>query len=260
MMDRLDELDWSAISIAGHRSAAERVQKARGVFWTLTYAEFSNDPKSWKRDFESFWKVARRRWGEDISCVWKLESQGNRAFKSGLTFVPHFHLSVDLKREVDQREMRAWLSLAWFRIAGRGNEKHLRAGTRCDVIYNDGKGKLRGYLSKYLAKVQDAESNTGRIWGERGVMVEAIPETGTCSWVEISRRVRRVRPDNHYYRDFGKVPIVRGEVDGKTFAIMPSVIRYDSDCPGELMRGLLRPPAPPDVQGAAGFTGSFPGF
>lgn len=242
MMDRLDELDWVAISIPGDKSKAGGAGAIRGAFWTLTYSDFGNDWKGWKRDLKNFWKAARRKYGSDISCVWKLESQGNRAFRMNLAFVPHFHLAVDLKREHDLRDMRKWLSATWFRIAGRGNQKHFMAGTNCQPIYNEGSGKLRGYLSKYLAKVEKAEAETGRIWGECGAMVEAERVEGFTSWTQSVRRLRQVRPENDYLSTFGKKPIVHGQSDGRDFKIFPTVFRFDGQDPGQLLRGIFRQP------------------
>jgi hypothetical protein len=137
--------------------------KGKPLFVTLTYPDkWDSDWKKWKRDIDVFGKRIKRRYLMGF-LLWKMEFQKRGA--------PHFHgvafntceKGSDGKEKV--RIDKDWLSRAWYEVVGSGDEKHLRAGTRVEVIRSF--KQLMSYTSKYLGKVETAPEGVevGRVWG-----------------------------------------------------------------------------------------------
>lgn len=127
------------------------------LFVTLTYpADYSDNPRVWKRDLDVFCKRLRRHF-EKAGAFWRLEFQRRGA--------PHYHLLV---WGVEYTPLLKWVSRAWYEVVGSGDEAHLKAGTRVERL-RSWKGAF-AYASKYLAK-KDTErviSGVGRFWGVIG--------------------------------------------------------------------------------------------
>lgn len=116
------------------------------LFVTLTYpAVWSNNPKRWKRDLDTFLKrlvyIAPRCFG-----VWRIEPQERGA--------PHFHLLLTNHPSTVSRFIR-WVKLSWYKVVGSGDEKHLKAGTRVEKLFN--RQHAMFYCSKYAGKVEREE-------------------------------------------------------------------------------------------------------
>lgn len=143
---------------------------------TLTYPRFfSADPRCWKRDLDAWCKVLVRS-GMNVGCVWKLEPQRRAA--------PHFHLMVFSQSALPERELLE----AWHRIAGHGDEKHLRVHLHVKNFsyshfqrMNDWNG-VSSYVSKYVAKSFSGDHlpefwhHPGRWWGCRGALPMQVLE------------------------------------------------------------------------------------
>lgn len=139
-----------------------RREAALPLFITLTYpAEFPTARES-KKHLDAMNKRMRRAF-PGAGWIWKLEPQERAA--------PHYHLlfwgaSLEAVREV--------LPVAWYEIAGGGDEKHLRwhmglcgyGNKHCVQQVNSFRG-VWSYASKYLGKTFEVEGweNAGRFWG-----------------------------------------------------------------------------------------------
>lgn len=143
--------------------ASMRLTSRKSGLATLTYPKkYDNNPRAWKRDLDVFKKRLDRyaaRHGIDIVGFWRLELQKRGA--------PHFHLLIAWTNKLP-RLFKRWLSKAWYEIVASGDEKHLLAGTNFKLF--DNRGVLRGYVSKYVAKLSDGveSSEMGRHWGKIG--------------------------------------------------------------------------------------------
>lgn len=125
---------------------------------TLTYPrEFPSDGKEVKRNLNAFLVTLRRK-AEGLEYLWFLEFQRRGA--------PHIHLLLRGVRVY--KPMQRWVSETWYRLCATGDERHLRAGTRLELIRKpDG---ARNYCVKYAFKmkqkvVPELYRNIGRFWG-----------------------------------------------------------------------------------------------
>lgn len=132
-------------------------------FVTLTYPDaWPDDPKIYKRQFDNFCKALKYRHPE-AGLIWKLEFQARGA--------PHFHLLV---WGVPLGELRAFVPMAWYKIAGAGDEKHylwhmgvLGNGNRHCVQQVFSYKQVSSYASKYMGKDEKSRDGVGRFWGVR---------------------------------------------------------------------------------------------
>lgn len=125
------------------------------LFVTLTYpAEFSLDPKDWKRDLSTFFKRLKRRFPHS-SALWKLEPQQRGA--------PHYHMFI---WGVDEMQLRIWIAQAWFEVVDSGDIKHYYHGVKVEQVRSW--AGVRSYASKYMGKEQAKQPGwefPGRWWG-----------------------------------------------------------------------------------------------
>lgn len=152
---------------------------------TITYPmAFSRDGRHVKNDLDNF-KTWLRRTFPEIKGIWFLEFQMRGA--------PHFHLLLSLElphlgevvmkkrtRKHDSHTSQSYrtvqsvedkASLAWYRIVGSGDEKHLRAGVCWEILENS-EAAIR-YAGKHAAKphqkqVPEQYMSVGRFWGKFG--------------------------------------------------------------------------------------------
>lgn len=130
-------------------------------FYTLTYpGEFSNDPRTWKRDLSAFIRRLKREY-PDLCGTWRLEPQKRGA--------PHFSGFLWGCDDLDTQIGKEWFSRQWFEVVGSGDQKHLRAGTG---ISKELMIETRiFYLAKYQTKAekggvkQEFDYPVGRYWG-----------------------------------------------------------------------------------------------
>jgi hypothetical protein len=89
---------------------------------------------------------------------------------------------------------RAWLSRAWYEIAGGGDERHLRAGTNVQRVVST--RQARSYVAKYVAKLPSGETPPwqGRFWG---IIGRQHLDTYTVEWqldgYGVARLTRAIR-------------------------------------------------------------------
>lgn len=151
----------------------------------LTYpADFPLDGRFVKKHLDLMLKWLKYR---GVVGVWVFEFQARGA--------PHFMLYCN--HGVDKIE----LSQSWYRIVGSGDEKHLRAGTRCELLkFPHG---AAGYAAKDAAKTEQklipyGFMGSGRFWGHWGVkVVPSVVKVGADA-VALARSVRRA--DDAYRR------------------------------------------------------------
>lgn len=134
-------------------------------FYTLTYpGAFSNDPRTWKKNLDTFIKRLRREY-PDLCGTWRLEPQKRGA--------PHFSGFLWGCDDLGTQNGKGWFSRAWFEVVGSGDEKHLRAGTGIMRVPDDEgeRLKLMMYQAKYQTKAekggvkQEFDFPVGRYWG-----------------------------------------------------------------------------------------------
>jgi hypothetical protein len=131
------------------------------LFVTLTYpAAWDYDWKRWKRDLERLFERIAYRWPA-ASLVWKLEFQKRGA--------PHFHCFLfGLYSKRERHDFKEFISEAWFEIVGSEDEKHKRAGTRCEDIRS--RAGVMSYSVGYASKKNQTlvGEHVGRYWGVMG--------------------------------------------------------------------------------------------
>lgn len=174
---------------------AKMREPERGTFITLTYPSIYPDTSQrWKRNIDAFLKrlkrIAPKAYG-----VWRIEPQSRGA--------PHYHLIV-FNSPTNIIRLRQWVKLAWFQIVGSGDERHLKAGTRTDIICSV--RHAMNYASKYAAKVEstrrfitsDGEviETVGKHWGQFGLEFADISpfieqELDYAQLVELRRMIAR---------------------------------------------------------------------
>jgi len=109
-----------------------------------------------KGHLEAFRIAYQRRFGGEHIWVLEFQKNGN----------PHYHLVTDCKDDiVVQRE---FVARTWYRVVGSGLEKHLAAGTSCEVVRSP--EGVSSYMASYLGKVDQKMvpenfANVGRFWG-----------------------------------------------------------------------------------------------
>ena len=130
---------------------------------TLTYpSDYPTDGARSKEHLRRYLQECKR-WDEkanplattDFSAFWFLEFQERGA--------PHYHIFLNRCPPKD------FNSSTWYRIVNSEDEKHLRAGTRTEVLRRGRAGTI-SYASKYAAKaaqksVPAGYENVGRFWG-----------------------------------------------------------------------------------------------
>lgn len=130
---------------------------------TLTYpAVYPHDGRRVKRDLQTFLKAWQRR-TRGCELLWFLEFQARGA--------PHVHIVTDWPMpfgDRDKKRIRAWVALRWYRICGKLDPKHLKAGTRTEKL-RSAKGGAH-YAVKYAMKMRQKAvppdyRNVGRFWG-----------------------------------------------------------------------------------------------
>lgn len=202
-------------------------------FVTLTYHRESVRSEQAKRDLWAFLKRIGRQYPDEFAgVIWKLEPQERGTW--------HFHLLVWFRKQPSVKALRSWTSAAWNEVAEPGDLEHLAAGTQVKRVKNTfgpEAGRLLRYLTKYLGKAFEAESetgepvHTGRCWG-----VVGSPPVSPDEWLrmpigEVAQLVRRVRRwgfRSWYLAQLGR----RGQVG---FLVLGDV-RFGGL--GQLLRGL----------------------
>ena len=117
------------------------------VFATLTYPDiFDSDPRRWKRDQDTLFKRILRRWPSAV-IVWKMEPKKRKSGENKGVIAPHHHLLV---YNVPFLPLLYWLAGAWYEVVGSKDDRHLKAGTRVELVRSV-RGVLN-YTAKYICK------------------------------------------------------------------------------------------------------------
>ena len=126
---------------------------------TVTYpSRFPTDGITHKTDLDVYIKRIKRRFGEDIALIWKLEFQKRGA--------PHYHILLLLPKEYNLLYLREWFKKNWKEVAQRFWDEKVENHKRisCDPV--DSLKKSGFYITKYLTKEEeDTPLNQGRYWG-----------------------------------------------------------------------------------------------
>jgi len=138
------------------------------LFLTLTYpSEFPSSSEIYKKHLHHFFTRLFQYYGRrNIGAIWKLEFQSRGA--------AHYHMLL-WGVPVEHMPIIAYL---WYRIVGSGDLRHLdfhlgklgNGNQPCLQVIRSWAG-VKSYASKYLGKVDDTISDTGRFWGVRGEFV-----------------------------------------------------------------------------------------
>ena len=140
--------------------AGVRLDADLPLFITLTYPSSFPDARSSKKHLDTFFKRFTRAFPSHGS-IWKLEPQKRGA--------PHYHI---LTWGCELQQVAEFVPLAWYQIAGAGDNKHLfwhmgaLDNQHCVQQVNSRNGVMR-YASKYLGKTFEVEGwqSSGRFWG-----------------------------------------------------------------------------------------------
>ncbi len=130
------------------------------MFLTLTYHHgHEQKVRSTKSQLHHF-LVMLRQYDPEVHFIWRLEFQKRRA--------PHYHLIVfpgNPPFDVDEEKYQLKISHIWHSIADPKSRAHAEYG--CKIVPIDSYRKACGYLSKYVAKVDDKMDGieVGKHWG-----------------------------------------------------------------------------------------------
>ena len=104
---------------------------------------------------KAFQKRLQTKYGV-FAAFWRMGIQKRGAF--------HFHLLLFVPRSFGSvRELRSFISSAWYEVCGKVSEGHLRVGIRVEQIRKW--RKATSYAERYLAKEEEFPEGleTGRI-------------------------------------------------------------------------------------------------
>lgn len=154
----------------------------RPLFVTLTYpASWPESPREWKKHLERFRSRIVRRYGK-FPVIWRLEYQRRGA--------PHFHLLMFAP--LDLGELIPFVARSWAESVASGDDKHLVAGTRCEIVAS-WRG-VNSYAAKYMGKLeqlQPGQESPGRFWGVWYKNLLPISAIETPISVEAATKIRR---------------------------------------------------------------------
>ena len=204
MLDVMMGIPWGELAAPDKYTAQHHT-----LFVTLTYPEeWPQDWPDWKRHLRT-WQKRLDRWckKQDLTYwgVWKLELQERGA--------PHFHILLSLSRVVSVRGFRDRFRRAWYEIVESGDKNHSIYGCNCNAVYENKRGALMRYLSKYLGKAWIAARETGRVWGMWGDVPQVnegdVQFITRGAWVEFQRRLRKWGRRSRYLAQLHNSPGLR---------------------------------------------------
>lgn len=173
-------------------------KEKRPIFVTLTYPDlFPDDLETWNKHLERLRsRLKRKGWG----CLWRREFKIRQSGEVNAGRVaPHYHLLI---WGASRGELIDYLPSAWYKLVGSGDERHLRAGTKIEVLKT-----WRGvcsYVSKYMAKEETLPGGftIGRMWGV--INRDAIP---WAAMIEMTLENKVVNTFFRYMRRFAHLKI-----------------------------------------------------
>ncbi len=141
---------------------------------TLTYPGFyPTNGKAVKEHLRRFLQEVRREYCRELKAVGAVGAEQITAEHSSFWFLefqsrgaPHFHIFTTWSPS------KEWVSKRWYEIVGSEDDRHLRAGTRVELLHS-GKAGTVAYASKYAVKMEqktvpEGYENVGRFWGVYG--------------------------------------------------------------------------------------------
>jgi hypothetical protein len=139
---------------------AKVVRHETPLFLTLTYPSSYPTALESKKHLRRFLKRLKRRFGDVLGYLWKLEFQRRGA--------PHYHLFLWGITGDFGAELRGWIAEAWADVCDMHDENHVKAGTSLEKI-RKWQG-ARSYARKYMGKIDETEreQGIGRVWGMGG--------------------------------------------------------------------------------------------
>lgn len=145
--------DIVGFSAASRKRLLEGVMSWRNMdnaaFVHLTYHDWPDDWREWKRHLKLFLNRLRRAFPES-GALWKLEFQERGA--------PHYHLIVTGLKQYSVRWFRVWVRLAWAQIAHTQSEYRGKFATRVDKILD--RVHALSYATKYQSKLVETQIDT----------------------------------------------------------------------------------------------------
>lgn len=149
------------------------------IFVDLTYPKnYPSDGKKVKKHLDTFIKRLTRYY-QTIKFLWVIEFQDRGA--------PHFHILTN--EPIDKN----WLSQNWYEVVNSGDEKHLKAGTRVELIRDE--SQAIAYVSSYLKKLKQkivpkTYRNIGRFWSHSSNTLKSLDYE---IYFEDRNKVRNIR-------------------------------------------------------------------
>jgi len=191
MIQRLMAIDWAAGPV---------------YFLTLTWHEgYGSDWRNWKRDLAAWRKRLQYTYGDQLrGAIWRMELQQRKSGLHAGEVAPHFHVALFWNVEPDLASFRQWVSASWHAVADPTSAAHAKACSQVLRARNTSgreMGRLLGYLSKYMGKLQrwrmvNPETGevlgTGRVWGMWGdppMRIVATVSMGQGAYGEFLKRV-----------------------------------------------------------------------
>lgn len=135
--------------------------KRKVYFVTLTYHEYVDNFRAWKRDLDVFFKRMRRAFG-DVAAMWRLEFQRRGA--------PHFHIIVT-SDVIEYEQLKSFVTRAWAEIAHNSSVHKGKFATNVRSVNLVSRKHAFAYCAKYMSKTEDKfeqVEETGRCWGTVG--------------------------------------------------------------------------------------------
>jgi hypothetical protein len=131
----------------------------------FTFADFKGFLKNWRDRFERKFPGVPVPWVEELTAKW----------------TPHLHFVVVWVRGVTRMpglvEFRQWNDAAWAEVVKSSHPSHKKTACRVNRVRTW--DRVVHYLSSYLTKRDERQSDSGRMWGCIGR--QFFP----CKWVEV---------------------------------------------------------------------------
>jgi hypothetical protein len=197
----------------------------------LTYPDRCPDVYVCKGHLKAFRKRMTRRFGE-FPAFWRLGVQ-RRGFW-------HFHLLVLAPSSFGSlKELRRFVSTAWYEACGKISAGHLLAGTNAEEIESP---RRADYAGRYLAKKEQFPEGvlTGKVWGVWNKKVLPIRWETTTVGEEDAYKIRRVFRRLQGKKATRPLRKVRVFVRHETMAKLLRFLRDDTEWPKGARRPLPR--------------------
>lgn len=199
LVDKLMLVPWSELNDQGPASPT-----ATAFLVTLTYPrDFPARASTSKVHLDNWHRALAHTTDKGYSAIWRLEYQKRGA--------PHYHILMFFDRPVHTTSFLNWSLQSWAKVVKSGDRWHPLRGVDVRPVSTDnaGNGKLMLYLVKYLTKLDEGTTRTGRCWGEWGnipqVVRAAVTFQTTAGFARLLRRIRRWGKRSPYLRKLANI-------------------------------------------------------